>query len=100
MEQNHAWWIANTAEYKSTEDFSRFSAIYDDQRRVILAMRKENGKLRQSGADSSANSRVTQILGRLSGTARGNQEKERPAALAMQKRMASALCRCFASAAI
>ena len=93
MRQNHAWWIANTAEYKSTGDFSRFSAIYDDQRRVILAMRKENGKLRQSGADSSANSRVTQILGRLSGTARGNQEKERPAALAMQKRMASDLCR-------
>lgn len=92
MEQNHAWWIANTAEYKSTGDFSRFSAIYDDQLRVILAMRKENGKFRQSGADSSANSRVTQILGRLSGTARGNQEKERPAALAMQKRMASDLC--------
>lgn len=92
MEQNHAWWEANTAEYQSAEDFSRFSAIYDDQRRVILAMRKENEKFRQGGVDSSANSRVTQILGRLTGTAKGNQEKERSAALAMQKRMASDLC--------
>lgn len=93
VEQNHDWWMANTAEYRNAEDFSRFSAIYDDQRRVILAMRKENGKFRQGGADSSANSRVTQILGRLTGTAKGNQEKERSAALAMQKRMASDLCR-------
>lgn len=91
-ERNHAWWGANTAEYQSAEDFSRFSAIYDDQRRVILAMRKENGKFRQGGTDSASNSRVTQILGRLAGTAKGNQEKERSAALAMQKRMASDLC--------
>lgn len=29
-ERNHAWWLANTGEYHSAEDFSRFSAIYDD----------------------------------------------------------------------
>ena len=92
-ERNHAWWTANTSEYKSAEDFTHFSAIYDDRRRAILAMRKENGKFRQGGGSSSANSRVTQILGRLLGTAKGNQEKERPAALAMQKRMVSDLCR-------
>lgn len=96
-EENHSWWMANTSEYRSEhgEDFSQFSAIYDDRRRVILAMRQENGTFRLNSAASSGSResrRVTQLLGRLTGTAKGSQEKERAAASAMQKRMALDLC--------
>ena len=75
--------------------FPQFPAIYDDQRRAILAVRQENGKFQLNTTASTASPesrRVTQILGRLCGTAKGSQEKERAAAVAMQKRMASDLC--------
>ncbi len=39
-----------------------------------------------------SSSRVSQILGRLCGTARGNQEKERKTAQLMQKQAASVIC--------
>ena len=90
--ENHSWWIANTAEFRTNE---MLPALYDDRRRAILAMRQDNGKflLNLPGASVSQQSRrVTQLLGRLTGTAKGSPEKERAAAYAMQKRMASDLC--------
>lgn len=90
--ENHSWWIANTSEFRTNE---MLPALYDDRRRVILAMRQDNGKflLNLPGASASQQSRrVTQLLGRLTGTAKGSPEKERAAAYAMQKRMASDLC--------
>ena len=90
--ENHSWWIANTSEFRTNE---MLPALYDDRRRVILAMRQDNGKflLNLPGASVSQQSRrVTQLLGRLTGTAKGSPEKERAAAYAMQKRMASDLC--------
>ena len=90
--ENHSWWAANTAEFQTSESLPAF---YDDRRRAILAMRQDNGKflLNIPGASASQQSRrVTQLLGRLTGTAKGSPEKERAAASAMQKRMASDLC--------
>lgn len=96
--QNHAWWIANTAEFRTNEERPykyEIPALYDERRRSILAMRQENGRflLNLPGASASQQSRrISQLLGRLTGTAKGSQEKERAAACAMQKRMASDLC--------
>ena len=59
---------------------------YQDREYCILASRI-NGSLYAGGSSS----RVSQILGRLIGTARSNQEKERKAAELIQKRLADIL---------
>ena len=61
-------------------------AEFDDQNMVIRAVRKNNSLHVGSGR------RVSQILGRLCGTAKGNQEKERRTALLLQKKAAEVIC--------
>lgn len=68
------------------EEGERKEAEFDDQRLMIRAVRIDDSFY------IGASRRVSQILGRLNGTAKGNQEKERRTAELMQKQAAEIMC--------
>ena len=88
-----AWWAAIYVEMGPGEP-KKTEALFSDTDHVILAVRNKSGFY--TGGSST---RVSQIVGRLIGTAKSGIEKERRAANLIQKRVAAELINACAGTA-